>query len=180
MPLGVNSAHIAASAGEARCLEVALANGQPGGDADTLLAAIEGNHVSCVKLLCKTGKADVTLQTVISAAKHASVACIEYLAPLLDSNMGAHGHPCDRGFPSLCDPPRSRTRARLRVAGVCDRLALQGDLTALRMMAQAGCDQYFDKFTAVTASKSTSAECVRYVTYPTCHATCRACSSVSV
>jgi hypothetical protein len=132
-----------------------------------LMAAIEGNHVSCVKLLCEKGNADVTLQTVMSAAKHARVACIEYLAPLLDSHVGAHGLPCDRGFPSLCDPPPSRSRARLRVAGVCDRLALQGDLTALRMMARAGCGQYFDKFTAVTASKSTSAKCVRCVTYPT-------------
>jgi hypothetical protein len=86
MPEVVNAADLAAKAGNFDCLEVALAYGYLTDDPEVLKAAIAGGHFSCVKLLCEKCSPPITEEILAFAIKHAQVACVEYLAPLLEKS----------------------------------------------------------------------------------------------
>jgi hypothetical protein len=131
----VNAVDIAASAGQARCLEVALAHGHWRSYPKAMAAAVAGGYVECVMLLHGRGNTCVTECILATAAKLGHTACVQYVAPVLqDSSIDIE--PCAQLHRSF-----SRQRG---VPGVCDAMAEQGELVALQTLVRGGCAKYMD------------------------------------
>jgi hypothetical protein len=159
---GVNAAHLAAKAGQVGCLEVALAHGHWGRDPETLQAAVEGGHLDCVKLLCESCDPPVTEEVLAAAARHAQVACVAYLAPILQ-RIGDIGDRAYAQRPPGFGPRPYGFSARQWVGGVCDEMAYWGNLGALRTLVEGGCAEQMNGRTLTAAVQGGSRECVRYV-----------------
>jgi hypothetical protein len=149
----VNAAHIAASLGEPRCLELALAYGHWGRGPETVCAASARGNLRCVKLLCEQANAIVTKDAFAAAVKNGHVACTRYLAPLVRMLYRA----------LLCSDSKGLvpTFSARCVNSVCREVIGQGDLTAVETLAHAGCGKYMKSNCLVTACWGGRPEIVR-------------------
>ncbi len=170
----VNAADIAASAGQAHCLEVALAHGHDASCPKAMEAAVAGGYVECVTLLCKRCHVTVTENTLTTAAKLGHVACVQYIVPVLQAYSIAT-------MPGVGMPWRLRgqlqrnIRLRRGVPGVCDAMAEHGELIALQTLVLGGCAEHMDWRTLWAACRGGASEAIGYAAHPAlfvtqCHA----------
>jgi hypothetical protein len=140
---GINAADVAASAGQARCLEVVLAYGHRTSYPKAMAAAAAGGYTECVTLLHERGNTHMAERILAKAAKRGHVACVQYIAPVLQAYVIATG-PSARVLIRACRQPRRSIPCRTGVPGVCDAMAEQGNLIALQTLVLGGCAQYID------------------------------------
>jgi hypothetical protein len=81
------------------------------------------------------------------------------VGPLLGSNTdgGGQAESAIRTIYDAWDPPRHL------VARVCDAMAREGELAALRTLVEGGCGNHMDGDTLAEAVEGGSVECVRWV-----------------
>jgi hypothetical protein len=161
----VDVAAIAATAGDPRCLEVALAHGHQASYPEAMAAAVAGGYVECVTLLREHGNTSVTADTLTTAAKRGHVECVQYIAPVLRESGMATG-PNGR---AIRRRPQRGPRGSPRQSGVprvCNAMAEQGELIALQTLVQGGCAKYMDWKTLWAACRGRSRETIGYTAHP--------------
>ncbi len=78
---------LAAKAGQAECLRVALPYLHGRDEPAALKPVLQGGHLPCLQLLCEARDPLVAEDILVFAAEHAQSACVAYLAPLLDRGI---------------------------------------------------------------------------------------------
>lgn len=124
----------------------------------TMVDAIKSGDLPTLVSLDEGGHGPAAEYTLIAAAEHGQLACVEYLKYRLiwrDDKTGQRK--------AALGPPPFGANERQGVHGVFDHFAKQGNLMALKALVEGGCRDWIDHRTLFAAANGAFTECTRCV-----------------